>query len=74
MVNSPILVVLNSKQKLQLKTDTSEYAIRGILSQQQEDSSWRPIAYLFRAMNKTERNYEIYDWKLLTIIEGLKQW
>jgi len=25
-------------------------------------------------MNKTERNYEIYDWELLAIMKGLKQW
>jgi len=43
------------------------------LSQLQEDNSWRPIAYLSKVMNKTERNYEIYSWELLAIIEGLKQ-
>ena len=35
---------------------------------------WRPIAYLSKAINEIERNYEIYDWELLAIIEGLKQW
>jgi len=25
-------------------------------------------------MNETERNYKIYDWELLVIMEGLKQW
>ena len=44
------------------------------MSQLQEDNSWRPIAYLSRAMNETKRNYEIYDQELLAIIEGLKQW
>ena len=52
----------------------SGYAIGSILSQQQEDSSWRPIAYLSRAINKTERNYEIYNQELLAFMEGLKQW
>jgi len=61
MVNPPILVILSSKQKLQLETNASRYAIGRVLSQQQENSSWRPIAYLSRAMNKTERNYKIYD-------------
>jgi len=45
-----------------------------VLSQQQEDSSWKPVAYLSKAMNETERNYEIYDRELLAIMEGLKQW
>jgi len=74
MANPPILAIPNSKQKLWLETNASGYAIGGVLSQQQEDSSWRPIAYLSKAMNKTERNYKIYDQELLAIIKGLKQW
>ena len=64
MMNPPTLVIPNSKQKLQLETDILEYAIGGVLSQQQEDSSWRPVVYLSKAINKAERNYEIYDWEL----------
>jgi len=59
---------------MQLETDASRYAIGGVLSQQQKDNSWRPIAYLSKAMNKTERNYEIYNRELLAVMEGLKQW
>ena len=59
---------------MRLETNASGYAIGGVLSQLQEDNSWRPIAYLSRAMNETKRNYEIYDQELLAIMEGLKQW
>jgi len=69
-----MLAIPHPKQKMQLETDTSGYAIGGVLSQLQEDNSWRPIVYLSRAMNETERNYEIYDRELLAIMEGLKQW
>jgi len=61
MINPPILAIPNNKRKMRLETDASGYAIGGVLSQQQEDNSWRPIAYLSRAMNETERNYEIYN-------------
>ena len=61
MTNPLILAIPSSKQKLWLETDTSGYAIGEVLSQQEEEDSWRPIAYLFKAMNETERNYEIYD-------------
>jgi len=37
------------------------YAIRGILTQQQPDESWKPILFLSQALNEIERNYEIYD-------------
>ena len=59
---------------MQLETDVSEYTIGGVLLQVQKDNSWRPLAYLSKTMNKTERNYEIYDRELLAIMEGLKQW
>jgi len=74
MTNPPTLAIPHSKWKMQLETNASGYAIEGVLLQLQEDNSWRPIAYLSRAMNETERNYEIYDWELLAIMEGLKQW
>ena len=69
-----MLAIPHPKQKMRLETDTLGYVIEGVLSQLQEDNSWRPIAYLSRAINETERNYEIYDWELLAIMEGLKQW
>jgi len=59
---------------MRLETNASGYTIGGVLSQQQEDSSWKPIAYLSKAMNETERNYKIYDQELLAIMEELKQW
>jgi len=74
MTNPLTLVIPHPKWKMRLETDASGYAIGGVLSQQQEDSSWRPIAYLSKAINETERNYKIYDWELLAIMEGLKQW
>jgi len=61
MMNPPMLTISYPKQKMRLETDASEYAIRGVLLQLQEDNSWRPIAYLSKAMNETERNYEIYN-------------
>jgi len=73
MTNSLILAVFHSKWKMQLETDASGYAIGGVLSQLQKDNSWRPIAYLSKAINETGRNYKIYNWELLAIMEGLKQ-
>ena len=61
MINPLTLVIPDSKRKMQLETDVSEYAIRGVLSQQQEDNFQRSIAYLSKTMNKTEKNYEIYN-------------
>jgi len=55
-----------------VETDILEHAIRGVLSQEQE-GKWRPIAFLSRAMQLAERNYEIYDKKPLAIVEALSK-
>jgi len=57
-----------------MEVDASGYVIGRVLSQQQTNSSWWPIAFMSQALNKTERNYEIYDQELLAIITGLKLW
>jgi len=74
MTNPPTLAIPHPKRKMRLETDASRYTIGGVLSQQQENNLWKPVAYLSKAINETERNYEIYDRELLAIMEGLKQW
>ena len=34
-----------------------------------EDGKWRPVAFLSKSLNETERNY-----KILTVIRGLENW
>ena len=53
--------------------DASGHAIRGVLSQEQEEK-WKSIAFLSRMMQVAERNYEIYNKELLAIVEALTKW
>ena len=39
-----------------------------------EDGKWRPVAFLSKSLNETERNYEIYNKEILAIIRGLESW
>ena len=48
----------------------SEHTIGEVLSQEQE-GKWKPIAFLSRTMQPVERNYKIYNKKLLAIVETL---
>jgi len=43
-----------------------------VLSMEGEHGKWRPVAFLSKSLNKTERNYEIHDKKMLAIIRGLE--
>ena len=54
--------------------DESDYAMEGVLSMKCEDKLWRPVVFLSKSLNETERNYEIHDKKILAIIRGLENW
>ena len=45
-----------------------------VLSMECEDGLWRPVAFLSKSLNETERNYEIHDKEMLAIIWGLESW
>ena len=73
ITSQPVLALLRRKGKFRVETDASGHAIEGVLSQEQE-GKWKPIAFLSRTMQPAERNYEIYDKKLLAIVEALAKW
>ena len=54
--------------------NASDYAIGGVLLIECEDGLWRPVVFLSKSLNKTERNYEIHDKEMLVIIRGLENW
>jgi len=69
-----VLVVLNLDRKMRIEVDASYYATRGVLSMEGEGGRWRPVAFLSKSLNETERNYEIHDKEMLAIIRGLESW
>ena len=69
-----VLVVLDLDKKIRMEVDTSDYATKRVLSIKCKDRLWRPVAFLSKSLNKTERNYKIYDKEMLTIIWGLESW
>ena len=61
-------------KKIRMEVDASDYATGRVLSMECEDGLWRLVAFLSKSLNETERNYEIYDKKMLVIIRGLENW
>jgi len=68
-----VLALLKRKGKFRVEVDILEYAIGGVLSQEQE-GKWKPVAFLLRTMSPMEKNYEIYNKELLAIVEALDKW
>ena len=46
----------------------------GVLSMECEDGRWQPVVFFSKSLNKTKRNYEIYDKEILAVIRGLENW
>src|SRR5882672_12876438 len=54
--------------------DTSSYAIGAVLSQLCEDDKWHPVGFMSKSLSSAERNYEIHDKEILSVIRGLEEW
>ena len=70
----PVLVASDIDKKMRMEVDASDYATGGVLSMECGDGLWRPVAFLSKSLNETERNYEIHDKEMLAIIRGLEAW
>ena len=68
----PVLAAPDLDKKMRIEVDASDYATGGVLSMECEDRLWRPVAFLSKSLNKTERNYEIHDKEMLAVIRGLE--
>jgi len=70
----PVLAAPDIDKKMRMEVDALDYATGGVLSMECEDRLWRPVAFLSKSLNETERNYEIHDKEMLAIIRGLEAW
>ena len=70
----PVLAAPDIDKKMRMKVDTSDYAMGGVLLMECRDGLWRPVAFLSKSLNETERNYEIHNKEMLAIIRGLEAW
>ena len=57
-----------------MEVNALDYITGGILSMECKDGRWRPVAFLSKSLNKTKRNYKIYNKKMLAVIRELENW
>ena len=67
-----VLEILDLDKKIKMEVDILDYTTGSILSIECEDGRWRPVAFLSKSLNKTERNYKIHNKKMLVVIRGLE--
>jgi len=70
----PVLAAPDLDRKMRMEVDVSDYAMGRVLSMEGKDGKWRPVTFLSKSLNETERNYEIHDKEMLAIIRRLESW
>ena len=74
-ISLPILSHFDDKARTKVKTDASDYAVVGVLSQHSSKTNLlHPVAFKSRKLVSAELNYEIHDKELLAIVHCLKKW
>ena len=71
--DAPVLALPRPDFSFLLYTDASDFAIGGVLMQNQGDGP-RPVAYFSRKLNDAERKYIVPDKEALALVYGLQQW
>jgi hypothetical protein len=69
VTSAPVLVLPDDNLPFRLEANGSGIATGVVLSQQNvNDNAWHPVAFLSKALNPVEQNYEIHDTEILAII------
>ena len=67
-----ILTMFNPAKKIIVEIDTNKIALGSILNQFDEKKRLYSIIFYFRKFTTPELNYDIYDKKLLAIVNSFK--
>ena len=70
----PVLATPELDKEFRVKADASNFTTGGVLLVKCDDDLWRPVAFISKALNETERNYEIHDKEMLGVIRCLEVW
>jgi len=70
----PVLAALDLDKEMRVEVDALDYATGGVLSVKGEDGRWRPVAFISKSLNDTERNCEIHNKEMLAVIRCLEAW
>ena len=57
---------------MRIKVNVLDYLIEEILCIEYKDEKQRLVAYFSKSLNKIERNYKIYNKKMLIVIRKLE--
>ena len=68
-----MLRIADPIQPFKVKTDASDYAIGGQLSQRDDNGKLHLVAFFSKKLNGPQLNYQIHDKELIAIIEAFRE-
>lgn len=74
ITSSPVLIHPSPDKPFKLETDSSDYASGAVLSQAGEDGKWHPVGFYSKSLDEVQRNYDVHDKELLSVIRALEEW
>jgi len=75
VTTAPVLVSPQDSEPFRIEADSSDFASGAVLSQQLPgEEKWHPVAFYNKSLSPVERNYQIHNKKMLTIICALEEW
>jgi len=69
-----VLAIPDIDKEMRVEIDASDYATGEVLSIKCEDGKWRPVVFISKSLNATERNYKIHNKEMLAVIRCLEAW
>ena len=72
--SAPVLQIPDVTCPFSIMTDASLLATRAVLMQMDKNLDLHLCAYFSCTFSSAQRNYNIYDWELLTVILALEEW
>ena len=69
-----VLVIPDLNREIRVEANASNYVIEGVLLVKYEDKRQRPVVFISKLINPTEKNYEIYNKEILVVIKYLEVW
>ena len=70
---TPVLAYADYKKPFRVNTDASERGLGSVLYQQQDDGTFRVIAYASRSLSKTEKNYNAHKLEFLALKRAITE-
>jgi len=68
LIMSTLILVQPNHMPFRLETDASGYATRAVLSQLCDYGKWNLVGFTFKGLDLAERNYQVHDKELLSVI------